>query len=122
MLRKDDTGWNPRVIAILAIVFVCGSAFGAVGMRQYLHRFIPTDQTSFIYHGHRITMDQLQRDLELNADQRESIKLILDDYSKYFMSIEDQRQSLYEEGRRKIRDALNEQQKAKFEQLLRERR
>jgi len=64
-------------------------------------------------------MEQLQRDLDLNPDQSETIKLILDDYAKYFMNLEDQRQTLYQSGRLKILDVLNEQQKAKFERLLR---
>ena len=119
MLRKEDSGWNPRVIAILAVVFFCGAAFGAVGMRTYLHRFLPPQtERAFVYHGRKITMEQLQQDLDLNADQRERIKLILDDYSKYFLNLEDQRQSLYEVGRHKILDTLNDQQKVRFEQLL----
>lgn len=122
MLRKDDSGWNPRVIALLAMVFICGVAFGAVGMGTYLHRFLPVQNRSdraLVYQGRRITLEQLQRDLDLNADQSETIKLILDDYSKFFLNLEDQRQSIYEVGRRKILDVLNDQQKAKFEQLLR---
>lgn len=119
MLRTDESGWNPRVIAILAIVFFCGAAFGAVGMRSYLHRFLPAqNQSAFTYHGHHLTMDQLQRELDLSPDQRERIKLILDDYSKYFLTLEDQRLSLYEVGRHKILDTLDDPQKAKFEQLL----
>jgi hypothetical protein len=64
-------------------------------------------------------MEQLQRELDLNPDQRETIKLILDDYAKYFMSLEEQRQTLYQSGRLKILDVLDEQQKVKFERLLR---
>lgn len=121
MLRNDDNGLNPRVIAILAVIFFCGAAFGAVGMNLYLHQFLPpaTKASYFAYQGRRISMDKLQSDLDLNADQRETIMLILDDYAKYFLNLEDQRQNLYESGRLKIMDVLDEKQKAKFEQLLR---
>lgn len=120
MLRNRDSGFNPRVIAILAVIFFCGTAVGAVGMNLYLHRFLPPLKESyFAYRGHRLSMDQLQRELDLNADQRETIKLILDDYAKYFLNLEDQRQTLYESGKLKILDVLNDQQKTKFEQLLR---
>jgi hypothetical protein len=119
MLRNDDNGFNPRVIAILAVIFFCGAAFGAVGTNLYLHRFFaPVKGPSFAYQGRRITMEQMQHDLDLSADQRETIKLILDDYAKYFLNLEDQRQTLYESGRLKILDVLNDQQKAKFERLL----
>jgi len=120
MLRNDDSGFNPRVTALLAVIFLCGAAFGALGMNLYLHRFLPPVKgPSFAYQGRRISMEQLQRDLDLNPDQSETIKLILDDYAKYFMNLEDQRQTLYQSGRLKILDVLNEQQKAKFERLLR---
>jgi hypothetical protein len=123
MLRNRDSGFNPRVIAILAVIFFCGAAVGAVGMNLYLHRFLPPLKESyFAYQGHRLSMEQLQRELDLNADQRETIKLILDDYAKYFLNLEDQRQALYESGKLKILDVLNDQQKAKFEQLLRKDR
>jgi hypothetical protein len=120
MLRNDDNGYNPRVIAILAVIFFCGAAFGAVGMNLYLHRFIlpPVRESYFAYQGRHIGMEQLQHDLDLSADQSETIKLILDDYAKYFLNLEDQRQTLYESGRLKILDVLNEKQKAKFEKLL----
>ncbi|MGD0942608.1 MAG: hypothetical protein ABR905_23195 [Terracidiphilus sp.] len=119
MLRNNDSGCNPRVIAILAVIFFCGVAFGALGMNLYLHRFLPTVKESyFAYQGRRVSMGQLQSDLDLNADQRETIKLILDDYAKYFLNLEDQRQTLYESGRLKILDVLDERQKAKFERML----
>lgn len=120
MLHNRDSGFNPKVIGILAVMFLCGTAVGALGMNLYLHRFLtPLKESYFSYQGHRLTMEQLQTELDLNADQSETIKLILDDYAKYFLDLEDQRQTLYQSGRLKIQDVLNDQQKAKFERLLR---
>ena len=42
MLHRNEAGWtNPKVIAIIAVVFLCGSAFGAAAMREYIHYRFP---------------------------------------------------------------------------------
>jgi hypothetical protein len=118
MRRNDDTGWwNPRVLAILALVFLCGSAFGAAAMRVYLHRVIISGP-QIVLNGHRLSLTQLDRELNLRTDQRLQVELILDDYAKFYQNVEDQRQGVAEHGKQKIIELLDDHQRARFEELL----
>jgi hypothetical protein len=42
MHQQREPGWsNPKVLTIFALIFLCGSAFGAALTRSYLHRHLP---------------------------------------------------------------------------------
>lgn len=120
MIRDDETGWwNPRVLSILALVFLCGSAFGAAAMRIYLHRVMPPAGPTMVYNGHRLGLTQLDRELNLRAEQKLQVELILDDYAKFYQNVEDQRAEVAEHGKQKIMELLDDQQRARFDELLR---
>ncbi|HXR78351.1 MAG TPA: hypothetical protein VN737_20395 [Bryobacteraceae bacterium] len=122
MLRRDDAGWtNPKVIAILAVVFLCGSAFGAAVMREYLHaKFMPPAGRDFIYHGKRIDFDTLKTDLNLSKDQERTVSQVLDDFGKYYQNLEEQRDDVAEAGKRRIVAVLSPDQRLRFYRLFRE--
>jgi hypothetical protein len=120
MRNSDDSGWwNPRVLAILAIVFFCGTAFGAAAMRVYLHRvMVSPNGPQLVYNGHRVFLSQLDKELNLRPEQKLQIELILDDFAKYYQNLEEQRQEVAEHGKQKIMELLDDPQRARFEQLL----
>jgi hypothetical protein len=119
-VRSDEeTGWwNPRVLSILAVVFLCGSAFGAAAMRIYLHNVMTPAGPTMVINGHRMGLTQLDHELSLRAEQRLQVELILDDYAKFYQNLEDQRQEVAEHGKQKIMELLDDQQRAKFDQVL----
>jgi Spy/CpxP family protein refolding chaperone len=122
MPHQRETGWaNPKVITILAVVFLCGAAVGAAAMRQYLHRWflVPaTVQGSFIAHNHRVTFKTLKEDLNLTPAQEQTVKDVLDDFAKYYQNLEEQREDVTEAGKRRIDNVLDPQQKKKFQELV----
>jgi hypothetical protein len=119
MSREDETGWwNPRVLSILALVFLCGSAFGAAAMRIYLHNVMIPPGPTMVINGHRMGLTQLDHELNLRAEQRLQVELILDDYAKFYQNLEDQRQEVAEHGKQKIMELLDEQQRAQFDRVL----
>jgi hypothetical protein len=123
MIHHEDAGWaNPRVLAILAVVFLCGSVVGATAMRSYFHRHLPPAQAhhTFLYHGKAITFETLKSELNLTSDQEQAVKRALDDYAKYYQNLEEQREDVTETGKRRIYAALNREQKQRFALLLRE--
>jgi hypothetical protein len=122
MLRRDDAGWaNPKVIAILAVVFLFGSAFGAAVMREYLHaKLLPPAGRDFIYHGKRIDFDTLKSDLNLSEDQERTVSQVLDDFGKYYQNLEEQRDDVAEAGKRRIVAILTPDQRVEFYRLFRE--
>ncbi len=121
MFSKDEEGWsNPKILAILAVVFLCGAAFGAAGMRQYLHHWMPSQGgREFVYQGKRLGLEQLKTELHLRPEQALRVELMLDDFGKYYQNIEDQRSEVAAMGKAKILDVLDDQQKQRFEQMLR---
>jgi hypothetical protein len=119
MFSTEESGWsNPKVLAILAVVFLCGTAFGAAAMRQYLHRWMPEPGHEFIYQGKRLGLEQLKTELRLRPDQALQVELMLDDFAKYYQNIEDQRSAVAVMGKEKILDVLDADQKQRFEQML----
>lgn len=121
MFSKEEEGWsNPKVLAILAVVFLCGAAFGAVAVRQYLHNRMPVPGgREFVYQGKRLGLEQLKSELQLRPEQALRVELMLDDFAKYYQNIEDQRSDVAAMGKQKILDVLDEGQKRRFEQMLR---
>jgi Spy/CpxP family protein refolding chaperone len=105
---------NPKVgIAFtLVLVFLVGAVVGALamnlGVHKGLHR-VPfwTDP------GKQISLQRLQKELDLTPEQTEQLKTALDDFSRYY-------QDVLAIGKTSIYKILNEQQKHKFDQLMNE--
>jgi hypothetical protein len=109
------------VITILALVFLCGSAFGAAAMREYLHdRLFRPAVHDFVYHGHRLGFNTLKSDLGLSPVQEQAVKQVLDDFAKYYQTLEEQREDVSESGKKHIYAVLDPQQKQRFAELLHE--
>ena len=121
MLRHEDAGWtNPRVIAILSIVFLCGSAFGAAIMREYLHSGMAPPGHAFVYHGKQVSFDTLRSELHLTAAQEKTVSAALDDFAKYYQNLEEQREDVAATGKRRILGVLTASQQQRFYQLFNE--
>lgn len=121
MVHRDASWSNPKVIAILAIVFLCGSAFGAAAMREYIHHWFPVPAAhDFIYHGRRISFDTLKGQLKLTGAQEQAVEQVLDDFAKYYQNLEEQREDVTESGKRRIYAALDADQQKRFAALLHE--
>lgn len=117
MLRQD-AGWkNPRVLGILAIIFVCGIAFGSVVTRQYLHARIRNDVLA-IEAAQRYGLQRLQIQLNLSPEQVKAVSQELDDYAKYYQNIEEEREDVAEHGKQRILSVLNADQKARFNEIF----
>jgi Spy/CpxP family protein refolding chaperone len=121
-MLHHEAGWsNPRVIAILAVVFLFGSVVGAAAMREYVHyRFNLPAAHDFPYHGHRIRFETLRTDLNLTPNQEKTVKEVLDDFAKFYQNLEEQREDVAEAGKRKIYAILTPEQKRRFTQVFQE--
>jgi len=120
MLHRDEAGWtNPKVIAILAIVFFCGSVVGAAVMRQYLHSRMPLSHDE-ISQMRGLRFDALKHKLNLTPGQEQTVSQVLDDFAKYYQNLEEQREDVAEAGKKRIYAVLNLEQKQRFARLLKE--
>ncbi len=119
MLRRHDTGWsNPRVLSILALVFICGVTVGGVIMRQYLHSRMHFHRELAIEDARRFGLHRLQVELDLTPQQEKIVARELDDYAKYYQNIEDEREDVAEHGRQRILSILNNNQKKRFDSIF----
>jgi hypothetical protein len=113
-MRHNDAGWsNPKVLAIVAIIFLCGAAVGSAVTRQYLH--------SKLFPKHQDQLARLKAELNLTPDQEKIVTKELDDYAKYYQNIEEQREDVAEHGKQRILEVLNDQQKKRFNEIFKGR-
>jgi hypothetical protein len=112
MFRQDDAGWsNPRVLAVLAVVFLCGAAIGSTVTSHYLH-------SRFAASARSLDMQQLRAELALTPQQEKIVTKELDEYAKYYQNIEDEREDVAEHGKQRILDVLNPEQKKRFNEIF----
>src|SRR2546423_1594310 len=121
MMRHNDAGWsNPKVLAIVALIFLCGAAVGNAVTRQYLHsKKVPTRATVEL--APHVNLGNLKATLNLTPDQEKIVTKELDDYAKYYQNIEEQRDDVAEHGKQRILDVLNDEQKKRFKAMFKHR-
>ena len=105
---------SPRLagFSILSLVFLCGAVAGAVAMNlghTTLHQppFWKTNPKSEY-------LKTVTRELDLSPQQSAEMESVLDDFAKYY-------QTVLSDGKARILNILNSEQKRKFERMLKER-
>lgn len=112
-----------RAVLYLGLVFLLGFALGSLGTywyyaskRSHRHR---AEEISPV----RGALKWLTRELDLTSEQEKQLEAILDEtaqgYYAVFRQVHPQFQAVRQQGRQKIRAILSEEQRAKFEELVR---
>lgn len=109
---------NPRILLTLLLVFLCGSLAGALAMRYGVHPRLHSQAPYWSEAGKEISLQRLQRELDLTEKQSEEIALILDDFVKYMHSLQAQMEEVRADGKRRILQVLDERQKQRFLEML----
>lgn len=137
---EERAPWqNPRILTILLLVFVAGAATGALlmrfGLHEVLHRapglrgtFQPAapvpvppahpSQKPSQASAHEAVLNRFQTELGLNGEQTQKLALVLDDYSQYYQSLQDQLDDLRATGKTRIMQILDAGQREKFEKMM----
>jgi Spy/CpxP family protein refolding chaperone len=110
------TFWlSPKLtgIGLMLLVFLCGAVAGAVAMNLGAHTALHPrpfwDNSSKTEY-----LKEVARQLDLTPTQRSQMESILDDFAKYY-------QTVLSDGRARIFNILTDEQKVKFEKMLKER-
>jgi hypothetical protein len=106
---------NPRLACVgaLALVFLCGAVAGALAMNlghRTLHK-----SPFWTESGKAVYLDKVRRELDLTPVQTEQMESILDDFAKYYRTV-------LSDGKSRMMQILNEQQRRKFELMLQTQR
>jgi hypothetical protein len=107
--------WNPRVASAvtLTLVFLCGAVVGAVAMNLGAHERLHKS-AFWTDAGKSAYLDHIKKELDLTPVQAEQMDSILDDFSKYYRNV-------LADGKSRIMQILNDDQRRKFEKILAER-
>ncbi len=117
MLPAQPSPWRePRILFVLLMVFVAGSAAGALTMRYGIHSRLHRASALFPNQPN-MSFDQMKSDLNLTPDQAERLKSILDDMVKYKVDMEAEIESFRATGRERIVQMLTPEQRKQFERL-----
>jgi hypothetical protein len=100
-------------VGVLLLVFLCGAVAGALAMNLGAHTVLHPhpfwdNSTKTEY------LKSVTKRLDLTPEQASQMASILDDFAKYY-------QTVLSDGKARIFSILNEEQKRKFEKMLKER-
>ncbi len=119
-LTDPRPSWhNPRILALLLMVFLCGLACGVGAARIAFSRLTArAAASSWKESGRASTMAHLKQDLNLTADQAQQIEMLLDDLAKYYDNLQGQMDDFRQDGKERIMKILTPEQQKKFGRIL----
>lgn len=120
-MRPSDARWsNPRVLAILGVIFLFGAAFGSAVTREYLHSRMPSHELQTMEVARHVGLISLQKELHLTPDQMKAVQKELDDYAKYYQNIKEQYEDVADQGKRRFLAVLTDEQRRRFDQICKQ--
>ena len=116
---------NQKVAATLVCIFAAGAATGALGMRlalnDRLHRVaavaIAPVRSAGIPGARDTVLARYQTELQLTEEQSQMMRLVLEDYWRYYINLQDQLDDMRAMGKDRIVELLDAQQRQRFEKL-----
>ena len=124
MVAAERAPWqNPRILTILMLVFVAGAATGALfmqlGLHGWMHRLTAAPPARNLHaQNHDDILNRFKTELNLSPDQTARLSLVLDDYSQYYESLQEQLNDLRSTGKTRIMNLLDADQRTKFEKVM----
>ncbi len=112
------TWQNPRVVFPLMMVFLAGAASGALWMQLGLHDKLHRTAVSNPAPSRETVLQRFNSELGLSQDQSQKIANVLEDYTQYYQSLQDQLDDVRSTGRTQILQILNPDQRDKFDKLM----
>ena|ERR1035438_4205154 len=113
---------NPRIFLPLTMVFLAGAASGVLwmdlGLHDKLHRIVVNNPMVTPQPSRETVIQRFNSELGLTADQSQKIAGVLQDYTQYYQSLQDQLDDLRATGQTQIRQILNPDQRVKFDKLM----
>ena len=110
---------NPRIVLLLSLVFLCGAVSGALVFRlAYVPPSSPKVGAYWKEGGREISLQRFKKELNLTQEQANEIESVLDDFVMYYQMLQTQMEDVRSKGKDRIVEALNPEQRQKFERML----
>ena len=109
-----------RATLYIVLIFLCGVLTGTATSKLWMNWGLKSvsakadSQPSSPRH----TVEKFTRELSLSPEQAKQLNDILDETHKGYREHEAQIETIRQEGRNRIREILNPEQKAKYEEIL----
>ena len=120
-MTGDRISWsNPRVLAVLLLVFVSGTLSGAIALRMFRSRRPPPPPVASApsWNNKDGFLKRCKKDLNLTDEQAVKMAIVLDDYKMYYQNLQEQLEEVRSTGKNDILKILDEAQRQKFEKLV----
>lgn len=113
MRQDDDASWsNPKILLVLALIFLCGTAVGSAVTQRIIHSRATRSKSM------EVQLKDLKSALNLTAKQQQIVNKELDDYAKYYQNIEEERANVARFGKERIFEVLTPEQQKKFNEIF----
>ena len=109
-----------RATLYILLIFLCGILTGAVAVNLWMNwgpRSVSA-RADFQPRSAQHIVERFTRDLNLLPEQAKQLNGILGETRKAYREHEEQIETIRQQGRARIREILNDEQKAKYEQIL----
>ena len=115
MIRGGEPWKNTQILFTLGLVFLCGAIAGAIVYRASSQ---PVKAVSWNDNNKEVTLNRLQKELQLTPDQTAQIETILDDFTMYYQMLQAQMDGVRANGKSGMEQVLNEEQRKKFGRIM----
>jgi uncharacterized membrane protein len=115
MIRGGEPWKNTQILFTLGLVFLCGSIAGALVYRASSQ---PVKAFAWNDNNKQVTLNRLQKELQLTPDQTAEIETILDDFTMYYQMLQAQMDEVRANGKSGMEQVLNEEQRKKFGRIM----
>jgi hypothetical protein len=110
---------NSKVVATLALVFFTGAVAGAL-WNKLMMAPAASPSPAMNQASRDVTVERFRKELKLNDAQAAKLELVLDDFMKYYQTLQSQMDDVRSAGREQILQVLDDSQKERFNQLMME--
>jgi len=110
---------HPQIISTLLLVFIAGGATGALVFRLLrVHQLASAAPVAAKEPSRDVVLQRFKTELDLTPDQTAKIAVVLEDFSHYYESLQEQQTDLRATGKNRIVEILNQQQRERFEKMM----
>ncbi len=115
---------NQKIALVILLVFGCGAMTGAVATR-YLYRGMAVKAASATLKGWKeagkeMSVEHFRKELALTESQTQEVAEVLDDFMKYYQTLQAQMDDVRTNGKDRIVSILSPEQRDKFGRMMTE--
>jgi Spy/CpxP family protein refolding chaperone len=121
---SNSASRKSKIVLVILLVFACGAMTGAVAAR-YRYRgsaikAASAAQKTWKEGGKEISVEHFRKELTLTDDQTREVAEVLDDFMKYYQTLQAQMDDVRANGKDRILTILNPEQRDKFGRMMTE--